>query len=208
MCAATLIAAFAVRDGAAQTTGEARRVFAGAVLAGNIEEPNPVSTRSGGPLAVGVTFGGTFADRWSVQVEGEWPTSDQTVVYRWDNAPHSRPSGLSRTTSRTPTVAVLLGVHWRLPKHVDVALQFGPCLRHEKRTEETQYLTNGTVIYSGTGRRNDWHPGASVGGDVAVNVTSRVAVVGQLRLHMRNLHPQAFQLETVLRPAVGVRVRF
>jgi hypothetical protein len=208
---AALILALGVRDGAAQTTGDARRVFAGAVLAGNIEERVLVSARSGGPLAVGGTFGGTFADRWSVQVEGEWPTSDQTVVYRWDNGPPVLPSGLSRTTSRTSTVAVLLGVHWRLPKHVDVAFQFGPCLRHERGTEETQYFTNGTVTESHASSRNGWHPGASVGGAVAVNVTSRVAVVGQLRVHMQLVYEEGFALlprVRVVRPAVGVRVRF
>jgi len=211
---AALILALGVRDGAAQTTGDARRVFAGAVLAGNIEERVLASARSGGALAVGVTFGGTFADRWSVQVEGEWPTSDQTVVYRWDHGygPGGIPStGLTTTTSRTPTVAVLLGVHWRLPKHVDVAFQFGPCLRHERRTKETQYLTNDTVTESSVSSRNGWHPGASVGGEVAVNVTSRVAVVGQLRVHMKMVYEEGFVLvpvEPVVRPAVGVRVRF
>ena len=208
---AALILALGERDGAAQTTGEARRVFAGAVLAGNIEERVLSATHSGGPLAVGGTFGGTFADRWSVQVEGEWPMSDQTVVYRWDNGPPGRPSGQSTTTYRTPTVAVLLGVHWRLPKHVDVAFQFGPCLLHERRTKETQYLTNGTVTESSASSRNGWHPGASVGGEVAVNVTSRVAVVGQLRVHMKMVYEEGFVLipvEQVVRPAVGVRVRF
>jgi hypothetical protein len=211
ICAAALIAAFGVRDGAAQTTGEARRVFAGAVLAGTIEERVLVGAHSGGSLAVGGTFGGTFADRWSAQVEGEWPTSDQTVVYRWDNGPPGRPSGLSTTTSRTSTVAVLLGVHWRLPKHVDVAFQFGPCMRHERRTVETQYLTNGTVTESYTSSRQGWHPGASVGGEVALNVTSRVAVVGQLRVHVKMVYEEGFVLipaEQVVRPAVGVRVRF
>jgi hypothetical protein len=67
--AAALMAAIAARDGAAQTTGEARRVFAGAVVAANFDNSAGSSgsaERSGGGLAIGVTLGKTFADRWSV----------------------------------------------------------------------------------------------------------------------------------------------
>jgi hypothetical protein len=48
----------------------------------------------------------------------------------------------------------------------------------------------------------------SIGGDVAVNVTPRVAVVGQLRVHMDGLCVDDPWAGTVVRPAVGVRVRF
>jgi hypothetical protein len=214
--AAVCIAAIAARDGAAQTAGDARRVFAGAVVAGNFDNSawsSGSTARSGGALAVGVSLGKNFADRWSVQVEGEWPTSDQTVVDRWDY-PYGYAYGgqtytsLTRATYRTPTVAVLFGVHWRLPKRVDIAFQFGPCLRNERQTYEYQTLTNGTVTDSHVSSWNDWRLRTSVGADVAVNVTSRVAVVGQLRVHMDGLYLDEPWAGTVVRPTVGVRVSF
>lgn len=212
--AVALVAVLAPRDGAAQTAGEARRVFAGAVVAGNID--NSVwsatgSDRSGGPLAVGVTLGTSFADRWSVQVEGEWPTSDTTAVNQYSyqsGYPYGSQTytSVTRTTYRTPTVAVLFGVHWRLPKRVDIAFQFGPGLRNEKQRYEYQALLNGTVTESHQYSSNDWQLRATVGGEVAVGVTSRVAVVGQLRVHGA-LDPWG-ESGRVVRPAVGVRVRF
>jgi hypothetical protein len=209
-----LVVMLAARDGAAQTSAEARRVFAGGSLAWNID--NSVwsatgSDRSGGALAVGVTLGTSFADRWSVQVEGEWPTSDKTVVNQYSyqsGYPYGSQtySSVTRTTYRTPTVAVLFGVHWRLPKRVDIAFQFGPCFRKEQRTDEYQTTVNGTVTESHQYSSNDWQLRASVGGEVAVGVTSRVAVVGQLRVHGA-LGPWG-ESDRVVRPAVGVRVRF
>ena len=134
--AAALVVMLAAQDGTAQTSGEARRVFAGGCVAGNIDNSvwSPSgSKRSGGTLAVGVAVGMDFQDRWSVQVEGEWPTSDQTVVIQYPTGyPYGYPTGypsyssVTRTTYRTPTVAVLFGVHVRPSRRVDVAFQFGP----------------------------------------------------------------------------------
>jgi hypothetical protein len=208
--AAALVAAVAARDGAAQTAGEARPVFAGAVVAGNADNSTGLSgspARSGGALAVGVSLGTTFADRWSVQVEGEWPTSDQAVVNQYSYPYGSQTyTSVTRTAYRTPTVAVLFGVHWRPSKRVDFAFQFGPCLRNEQRSEEYQTSVNGTVTESDRVNWNDWLLRASVGGEVAVNVTPRVTVVGQLRVHGA-LDPWG-EVGRVVRPAVGVRIRF
>lgn len=212
--AAALVVMLAARDGAAQTSAEARRVFAGSSLAWNIDNSvwSPSgSQRSGEALAVGVAFGMNFADRWSVQAEGEWPTSDQTVVNQYSyqsGYPYGSQTytSMTRTTYRTPTVAVLFGVHWRLPKRVDIAFQFGPCFRKEQRSDEYQTTVNGTVTESRQYSSNDWQLRASVGGEVAVGVTSRVAVVGQVRVHGA-LDPWG-ESGRVVRPAVGVRVRF
>lgn len=214
--AAALVVMLAARDGAAQTSGEARRVFAGAVVAGNID--NSVwsasgSERTGGTVAIGIAAGFNFADRWSVQVEAEWPTSDQTVVNQYPTGyPGGYPSGyqsyssVTRTTYRTPTVAVLFGVHWRPSKRVDVAFQFGPGYRNERRSDEYQSLSNGTVTASHQYTWNDWLLRTSVGAEAAVRVTSRVAVVAQLRVHGA-LDPWD-EIGRIVRPAVGVRVRF
>jgi hypothetical protein len=212
--AAVLVVMLAGRDGAAQTSAEARRVFAGGSVAWNIDNSawSPSgSQRSGGALAVGGAFGMNFADRWSVQVEGEWPTSDQTVVneYSYQSGyPYGSQtySSVTRTTYRTPTVAVLFGVHWRLPKRIDIAFQFGPCFQKEQRSDEYQTTVNGTVTESHQYSSNDWQLRASVGGEVAVGVTPRVAVVGQVRVHGA-LNPWG-ETGRVVRPAVGVRVRF
>ena len=214
--AAALVVMLAARDGAAQASGEARRVFAGAVVAGNID--NSVwaasgSERTGGTVAIGFSAGFNFADRWSVQVEGEWPTSDQAVVNRYQTGyPYGYPSGyptystVTRTTYRTPTIAVLFGVHWRPSRRVDVAFQFGPGYRNEQRTDEYQSLSNGTVVESHQYSWNDWLMRASVGAEAAVRVTPRVAVVAQVRVHGA-VDPWD-EIGRVVRPAVGVRVRF
>ncbi len=212
--AMVLAAAFAARDGAAQTTGEPRRVFAGGVVAVNID--NSVWSYSGekptgGALAVGVGAGFNFADRWSLQIEGEWPTSDQTMVHQYSDQsgyPYGNQtySSVTRTTYRTPTVAVLFGVHWRLPKRIDIAFQFGPGFRNEKRSDEYQTLVNGAVVESRQGGWSEWQLRVSVGGEMAVAVTPRVAVVGQLRVHGA-LDPWR-ETGRVVRPAIGVRIRF
>jgi hypothetical protein len=211
--AAALLIVLTARDGAAQTSEGTRRVFAGASAAWNIDKSvSHGAETAGGALAVGVAFGLDFADRWSVQVEGEWPTSDQTTVdeeysYRWGNETNAL---MTRSTYRTPTVAVLFGVHWRLPKRVDIAFQFGPSLQHQERDYESQHLVNGIVDhsypYSSRGSEDYSRLGVSLGADLAVAVTPRVAVVGQVRVHMvPNLFEEA---DRVVRPAVGVRVRF
>lgn len=211
---AAFLVMLAARDGAAQSSGGTRRVFAGASVAWNVDRsvwsydaPEPTGS---GP-ALGLALGMNFADRWSVQVEGEWPTSDTTVVNQYSyqaGYPYGSQtySSVTRTTYRTPTVAVLFGVHWRLPKRVDIAFQFGPCFRKEQRSDEYQTTVNGAVTDSHQYSSNDWQLRASVGGEVAVGVTSRVAVVGQLRVHGA-LDPSG-ESGRVVRPAVGVRVRF
>ncbi len=220
--AAVLVGVLAVRDGAAQTQagGAARPVFAGASVAWNIDYSVWSDTEpAGGALAIGVAAGFNFADRWSLQVEGEFPTSDQTVVHEYSyqsgypyGYSYGYPYGsqtytsVNRTTYRTPTVAVLFGVHWRLPKRVDIAFQFGPALLNEKQSYESQTLANGTVTQSQRYSSDEWYMRVSVGAEAAVAVTSRVAVVGQLRVH----GPVALGADEggVVRPAVGVRVRF
>jgi hypothetical protein len=209
---AALVLVLAARDGAAQTSGEVRRVFAGASLAWNIDNSvwsSSGSDRTGGALAVGVAGGFTFADRWSLQVEGEFPTSDRTVVDRHSGAYGGQTyASVYRSTFRTPTIAVLFGVHWRLPKRVDIAFQFGPCLRNEQWSDDRQTTVNGYVTSSDQYSGSDWHWGPSVGGEVAVNVTPRVAVVGQFRLHFERLYLDDPWEGSVVRPAIGVRVRF
>jgi hypothetical protein len=67
---------------------------------------------------------------------------------------------------------------------------------------------DGTVIESYRDSWSDWSLGISVGGEVAVGVTPRVAVVGQLRVHLERLYLDDLSHGTVVRPAIGVRVRF
>jgi hypothetical protein len=206
-----VVVVLAARDGAAQGSGAAQRVFAGASVAWNIDNSVWSSGGSGGSTAIGVAAGFTFTDRWSLQVEGEFPTSDRTKVDQWtykSGYPYGSQTytSVTRTTYRTPTVAVLFGVHWRLPKRVDIAFQFGPGFRNEKQNYEDQTLVNGTVTESDQHSYNDWRMGASVGGEVAVGVTSRVAVVGQLRVH--GVLGGLAETGRVVRPAVGVRVKF
>jgi hypothetical protein len=212
-----VVVVLAARDGAAQGSGAAQRVFAGASVAWNIDSSvwsSGGSEPTGGALAIGVAAGFTFADRWSLQVEGEFPTSDRTKVDQWtykSGYPYGSQTytQVRRMTQRTPTVAVLFGVHWRLPKRVDIAFQFGPGFRNEKQNYEDQTLVNGTVTESDQHSYNDWRMGASVGGEVAVGVTSRVTVVGQLRVHVRLGHPlYGDGPGQVVRPAIGVRVKF
>jgi hypothetical protein len=209
-----LVIILAARDGAAQSSGAAQRVFAGASVAWNIDNSvwsSSDAARTGGSLAVGLAAGFTFADRWSLQVEAELPTADRTMTeantfqsgYPYGSGSHTY---VYRTTYRTPTLAVLFGVHWRLPKRVDIAFQFGPCLRNERQTYEQQILVNGAVTDSYQGSSDDWVLRASVGGEVAVGVTSRVAVVGQLRVH-GVLEPWD-DVGRIVRPAIGVRVKF
>lgn len=207
-CVAALLVVLAAREAAAQSSGDARRVFAGASAAWNIDHSvSHGSESTGGTLAVGLAFGMNFADRWSVQVEGEWPTSDQTTVvdYRrlYDYPPGSV---VERSTYRTPTVAVLFGVHWRLPRGVDVAFQFGPSVQHQQRDYESQYGMNGVAYRAHEASEDWWQLGVSVGAETTLAVTPRVAVVVQVRVHAV---PDIFEgPETVVRPAVGVRVRF
>jgi hypothetical protein len=197
-----------VRDGFAQSSGTARRVFAGASVAWNVDDSaGSEATATGGALAIGVTAGFNFADRWSLQVEGEFPTSDQTVTNQYSYGDQSY-SYVTRTTYRTPTVAFLFGVHLRPSERVDVAIQFGPGIRNEKRSYESQTLVNGAATGSYQGSWNDWLLRTSVGGEVAVRVTSRVAVVGQLRVHLNLFDSGELFSGAVARPAVGVRVRF
>ncbi len=115
-------------------------------------------------------------------------------------------SSVTRTSYRTSTVAVLFGVHIRPSKRVDVALQFGPSLRGEQRDYGAQTLVNGAVMESHQDTWTDWHLRVSAGGEVAVAVTPRVAVVGQLRVHLAYLDEVSYG--AVTRPAIGVRVRF
>jgi hypothetical protein len=213
---AVLVVILTARDGAAQDSVGGQRVFAGASVAWNIDHSvwsQNGSERSGGTTAVGLAAGFNFADRWSVQVEGEWPTSDQTVVNQYPTGyPYGHPSGyqsyssVTRTTYRTPTVAVLFGVHVRPSTRVDVAFQFGPGFRNERQSDEYQSLSNGTVTESHQYSWNDWLLRMSVGAEAAVRVTSRVAVVGQLRVH--GLLDPWGETGRVVRPAIGVRVKF
>lgn len=209
VCVAALLVMLAARDGAAQSSGGTRRVFAGASAAWNVDRsiwsydaPEP----TGSALAVGLALGMNFADRWSVQVEGEWPTSDQTA---YDLVVYHSQTAAARVTYRTPTVAVLFGVHWRLPKRVDIAFQFGPCLQNKQ--QDYDYLTpvDGTVIESHQGSVNDWQLRTSAGAEAAASVTSHVAVVAQLRVHLTHgFYSDAQSPGAIVRPAVGVRVRF
>jgi hypothetical protein len=211
-----LLVMLAARDGVAQSSAGAPRVFAGASLAGNIDKTvSSPAQPTGGALAVGLAFGTTFADRWSVQVEGEWPTSDQIRVHQgfYQTCP---PEGcrygelvphVQQTTSRTPTVAVLVGVHWRLPKRVDIAFQFGPCFRYEQRDYEDQWFVNGIFDHSSQYSENRWRSAVSLGVEAAVALTPRVAVVGQLRVH-GGIYQEYGEFDGVVRPAIGVRVRF
>jgi hypothetical protein len=82
MFVAALLVMLAARDGAAQSSGAAKRWFAGASVAGNIDDTTWMfssSEKSGGALAVGVAAGRSIAGRWCLQVEGEWPTSDMVI---------------------------------------------------------------------------------------------------------------------------------
>ena len=130
---AALLVMLAARDGAAQSRRGARRVFAGASAALNFD--NSVSHGAeitGGALAVGLAVGTNFVGRWSVQAEGEWPTSGQaTVVDGRRLYAYPLDAVMERSTYRTPTVAVLFGFHWRLPRGVDIGFQFGPSLQHQ-----------------------------------------------------------------------------
>jgi hypothetical protein len=203
---AVVLVILAARDGAAQSSGSAKPWFVGASVAGNIDNTTWMfsgSEHSGGALAVGLAGGTNFAQRWSLQVEGEWPTLDQTTVHQWS---YGSATYVGRTTLRTPTVAVLFGVHWRLPKRVDVALQFGPSFLNQQWGDEQQTLVDGTVVESHQSSRSHWYLRASVGGEVAVSVTPRVALIGQLRLHLVHLGTELSP--AIVRPAVGVRVRF
>ncbi len=100
----------------------------------------------------------------------------------------------------------MFGVHLRPSERVDVALQFGPHYRNEQRSDEYQTLVNGTVTGSHQYSSSDWYMRVTVGAEAAVAVTSRLAVVAQLRVH-GGLVPGA-ETDTVVRPAIGVRVRF
>jgi hypothetical protein len=203
---AVLLVVLFARDGAAQTGGSVKPWFVGAGVGGNIDDTTwwfSGAEKSGGALAIGVTAGRTFADRWSMQVEGEWPTSDQVVSYQYGVGTTTY---ATRSTLRTPTVAVLVGVHWRLPKRVDVAFQFGSSVLNQQWSNEQQTLVNGTVVESHQSSWSQWYLRPTVGGEVAVSVTQRVAVVGQVRLHLVSI--QAELSPAIVRPAVGVRVRF
>jgi hypothetical protein len=206
--AAALVVALAAQDGTAQTSGEARRVFAGGVAAANFDNAAVCAgcaERGGGGLAIGVTFGTTFADWWSVQAEGEWPTSDQTRVIQYSYGPSTVVSELK---SRTPTVAVLFGVHGRASKRVDLAFQFGPSIVNIQQDSEDRTSVNGVVTDTRGYSTSDWYLTVAVGGEAAVSITPRVAVVGQLRLHLNPAAPFQLLSEAVVRPAIGVRVRF
>jgi hypothetical protein len=206
---AALLVMLAARDGAAQSGGGARRVFAGASVAWNIDHSTwhyDDSEPAGNALAAGLALGINFADRWSVQVEGEWPTSDYTTDHL---AVYQSQTRESRVTYRTPTVAVLFGVHWRLPKRVDIAFQFGPCLQNKQQDYEYRTLVNGAAIESQQYSSNDWLLRTSLGAETAVSVTSRVSVVAQLRVHLTHgLYSDGLLSGAIVRPAIGVRVRF
>jgi hypothetical protein len=205
----TVLVILAARDGTAQGSGEARRVFAGASAAWNIDHSTwhySDAEPTGNALAVGLALGMNFADRWSVQVEGEWPASDYTAHHL---AVYQSQTRESRVTYRTPTAAVLFGVHWRLPKRVDIAFQFGPCLQNKQQDYEYRTLVNGTVIEPQQYSWNDWLLRTSLGAETAVPVTSRVSVVAQLRVHLTHgLYSDGLLSGAIVRPAVGVRVRF
>lgn len=216
---AALVVVLAARDAVAQTQtgGAAQRGFAGASVAWNIDNSvwsSGGSEPTGGALAIGLAAGFTFADRWSLQVEGEFPTSDQTMVNQYSyqsGYPYGSQTytSVTRTTYRTPTVAVLFGVHWRLPKRVDIAFQFGPCLQHKQQDYEYQTRVNGTVVESHQYSWNDWLLRTSLGAETAVSVTSRVSVVAQLRVHLTHgFYPDVQSSGAIVRPAIGVRVRF
>jgi hypothetical protein len=70
-----------------------------------------------------------------------------------------------RSTLRTPTVAVLFGVHWRLPTCVEIAFQFGASVLNQQWGREQHPLVSGTVVESQQDNWSHWYLRPSVGGE-------------------------------------------
>jgi hypothetical protein len=144
-------------------------------------------------------------ERWTVQVEAELPTGDATR--RSESSPYPGGSYWQETLYRTPTVAVLFGIRPRPGGRVDVGFQFGP--GHGWKQSTTRWGFSDARGQTTAGQTDDSQSGIalSLGIDVAVRLSSHVSVVPQLRVHS----VAAGILEPswrVVRPAVGVRVRF
>ncbi len=196
--------ALAVGDVAAQTSGE-RRLFAGAAVAGNIEQQSSVRANvSGGRLAVGVSFGADISRRWSVQVEAELPTADTMSAEAWESAFDSYSA---RNRYRTSTVAVLFGFRPLAGRRVDFGFQVGPAWCRRWSSYQAVYGLPGGPTYTYQNESLDWRAAISLGAEVAVRVTSRLSIVPQVRAHVRSLGILEDPSATV-RPAVGMRVRF
>jgi hypothetical protein len=200
-------------DATGQTPPAEGRLFAGGALAGNWVhtdwgtwiDPQPSTWNSNGRLAVGFSFGARISERWSVQVEAELPTGDATR--RSEYYPYPGGSYWQETQYRTATVAVLFGVRPRPGSRVDVGFQFGP--GHGWKQSTTRWGFSDARGQTTTGQRDDAESGIalSLGVEVAVRLTSHVSVVPQLRLHDVSA---GFLGDSwrIVRPAVGVRVRF
>jgi hypothetical protein len=216
IAASTLLAVtvLAAGDAAGQTPPAESRLFAGGALAGNWVhtdwgtwiDPQPGTWNSNGRLAVGVSIGARISERWSVQVEAELPTGDATR--RSESTPYPGASFWQETRYRTPTVAVLFGIRPRPGGRVDVGFQFGP--GHGWKQSTTRWGFSDARGQTTTGQTDDAQSGIalSLGVEVAIRLTSRVSVVPQLRVHDVLA---GFPLDggwSIVRPAVGVRVRF
>jgi hypothetical protein len=207
------VTVLAAGDAAGQAPPAEGRLFAGGALAGNWVhtdwgtwiDPQPSTWNSNGRLAVGFSFGARISERWSVQVEAELPTGDATR--RSEYSPYPGSSYWKETQYRTPTVAVLFGVRPRPGSRVDVGFQFGPG-RSWKQSTTRWGFSNARGETTGV-QPDDAASGIalSIGVEVAVRLTSHVSVVPQLRLH--DVSAGFFRDSwRIVRPAVGVRVRF
>jgi hypothetical protein len=207
------ITVLAAGDAAGQTPPAEGRLFAGGALAGNWVrtdwgtwlDSQPSTWNSNGRLAVALSFGARISERWSVQVEAELPTGDSTQ--RSESFPAAGISYWQETQYRTPTVAVLFGIRPRPGGRVDVGFQFGPGYGWKQSTTRHGFSAAGGQTT--TGQTDDAQSGIalSLGVEVAVRLTAHVSVVPQLRLHDVSagfLGPSW----RIVRPAVGVRVRF
>jgi hypothetical protein len=207
------ITVLAARDAAGQSPPAEGRLFAGGALSGNWVrtdwgtwiDPQPSTWNSDGRLAVGFSFGARISERWSVQVEAELPTGDATR--RSEYLPYPGGSYWRETRYRTPTLAVLFGIRPRPGGRVDVGFQFGP--GRGWRQSATRWGFSDSRGETTTGQTDDAQSGLalSLGVEVAVRLTSHVSVVPQLRLHdvSAGLLRDSWR---IVRPAVGVRVRF
>ena len=211
-----LVVILAARDGAAQSRGAARPLFVGASVAANIDNSvwaasGPDAHRRHGGDRVGrrLQLRGPVVPAGRGRVANVGPDGGHPVS---TGSPYGSPYGyqpyssVTRTSYRTSDCRGAVRRPLRPSKRVDVALQFGPSLRGEQRDYEAQTLVNGAVMESHQDTWTDWHLRVSAGGEVAVAVTPRVAVVGQLRVHLAHL--DEVSSGAVTRPAIGVRVRF
>jgi len=199
---------------AAQTPPVEGRLLVGGALAGNWVDTNwgtwlesqPSTWNSNGRLAVGLSFGVRISERWSVQVETELPTADATQRIEPSPSP-GNPSYWQETQYRTPTVAVLFGIRPRPGGRVDVGFQFGPGRGWRLSTTRWGIHDSWGQRTSGQSENSESGIALSLGVDVAVRLTSHVSIVPQFRVHsvaVDILGPSW----RVVRPAVGVRVRF